>query len=327
MKSLNEFLCESFSDNVLKEFMKWVSTLPKTNNINDKFSKRFTVMFGSRDYNFKFIAWDKISGPTERLNLKQDTNEFKAVAKKLNSMKRKSIPELAIGRYKYTETGEYEWFILCSPDRYCVMIDHSSYTNEQVINIELTERNIVEQLNRISTYIGADDTIEVFIYNLSTYDVTNKILGREEAKSGVIYMDDDSLRRYRDKMVEQRERMVRQMKASKATGEIKDLFDKCAAKINEANAVISKYLSNPQKYVFASTDVNVLLGYLGAYRKEEYSLMNSMQTLIDGQATTLHSGYSFTADDIKNAKENISNLLKVIDARIKSINNNIKIVE
>ena len=29
MKSLNEFLCESFSDNVLKEFMKWVSTLPE----------------------------------------------------------------------------------------------------------------------------------------------------------------------------------------------------------------------------------------------------------------------------------------------------------
>ena len=327
MKSLNEFICESFSDNVLKEFMKWVSTLPEKNKINDKFSKRFTVMFGSREYNCKFIAWDKISGPTERLNLKQDTNEFKAVAKKLNSMKRKSIPELAIGRYKYTETGEYEWFILCSPDRYCVMIDHSSYTNEQVINIELTERNIVEQLNRISTYIGADDTIEVFIYNLSTYDVTNKILGRKEAKSGVIYMDDDSLRRYRDKMVEERERMVRQIKASKATGEIKDLFDKCAAKINEANTVISKYLSNPQKYVFASTDVNVLLGYLGAYKKEEYSLINSMQTLVDGQATTLRSGYSFTANDIKNAKENISNLIKVIDARIKSINNNMKIVE
>lgn len=325
MKNLNQFILESFSDNVLKEFMKWVSKLPQDDDINMVFRKRFTVMFGSRDYNYKSIAWDKITGPSERINAKED--DFKGIVRKLNSMKRKEITELAIGKYKYNKTGDIEWFILCSPDRRCVMIDHDKYRGDSALEGDLTERNIINYLNNVKNYVDDDESIEIFIYDLSTYDVTTKIIGRSEAKSGVIYMDDDSLKHYRDQMVDKRERMVRQIKASKATGEIKNLFEKCAAKINEANSVISKYLSNPQKYAIVSTDVNVLLGYIGAYGKEQYSLINSMQTLVDGQASTLSSGYSFTADDIKKAKENIGNLIKTIDNRIETINNNMKIVE
>lgn len=324
MKSLNEFICESFSDNVLKEFMKWVSTLPEEDYIYRKFSKRFTVMFGSRDYNYKFIAWDKITGPSERINAKED--DFKGIVRKLNSMKRKEIPELAIGKYKYKETGKTEWFILCSPDRRCVMIDHDKYRGDSALEGDLTERNIINYLHNVKNYIGDDDSIEIFIYDLSTYDVTAKVLGRSEAKSGVIYMDDDSLRRYRDAMVERREQMARQMKASKATGEIKNLFEKCAAKINEANSFISKYLSDPKKYSIASAGVCTLLGYLGAYGKASHSLMASMELLVDGQASSLSPGYSFGDDDVKKAKENISNLIKTIDARIESINNNMKMV-
>ena len=55
MKSLNQFIYESFSDNVLKEFMKWVSTLPEENWFGSYFRKPFTVMFGSRNY-YKAIA-------------------------------------------------------------------------------------------------------------------------------------------------------------------------------------------------------------------------------------------------------------------------------
>lgn len=328
MKNLNQFILESFSDNVLKEFMKWVSRLPENNDISDTFRNRFTVMFSERDFTYNTaIAWDKVSGPIERLNLKQDTNEFKAVAKKLNSMKRKSIPELAIGKYKYKETGEYEWFILCSPDRYCVMIDHSSYTNEQVINIELTERNIVEQLDTISTYIGADDTIEVFIYDLSTYDVSTKIEGRKNAKNGVIYMDDESLKQYRDKMVIKREKLVRQMKANKATGEIKALFEKCVNKINEANNIISEYLYNPKKYSFAAISICELMGWIGAYGEKTGSLMRSMKTIITSQSRLLDGGWEYASEDMKKAKEKIEILFETIDEKIKQVKSNMELTK
>lgn len=317
MKSLNEFICESFSDNVLKEFMKWVSTLPEENSVGSYFRKPFTVMFGSRNY-YKAIAWDKVTAPTERFNIKPEREQFQKVTRKLNSMNRKQIPELAIGKYKYKETGEYEWFILCSPERYCVRIMHSSY-GDTVRHVQLSERTIIDQLYAIGNYISDKDSIEIFLYDLSTYDVSSKVFDRSTAKEGIIYMDDENLKRYRDQMVRTREMLARRMKSSKNSTEIKTLFDKCADKITEANAVVSEYLSNPAKYAISSTYVGSLLGYLGAYGTASQSLLKSMERLVNGHSTQLTDGYKFADEDVKTAKENINVLLDKIDKNINQV--------
>lgn len=310
-KDEEEKLNKEYEEDVKKGY-KYASKRSPSNKI-------FKEIFGQED-----VLWDKITDKDiETIQPTEDENEQKKIDKKVREVI-KGNGKIMIAKNK---DGKFTCYINGWGTIYNLR-QGSSYYDHQGSNIsskgrgkEMPQYEKIEMMHGKTLY---------FITCTGRREIQHE---RGRAKSGIIMLDPDSLKRIAEKNVERYKKIIRDNKAKRLNND--ELINKCKKIITKAASYATMVAKDPIRHADLIANVTELSAYIydtrvyhapRSYRdKGYYSGVNGILPMMMKYTKSLNDvhrnggAYEYQSDEVKSAQKAMEEAVKKAEELIQKI--------
>lgn len=297
MKSLIEFITESFKDDNIRELFKWLK------QFDPKEQAKFKEAFLSSNDPTKpkyLYKWDKVeSNSLIEPNTILTNDVIHSLGKTILSDRKQNNESIILVHYKDKDDKEM-WGFYKSSHWYGRMFNGEAKIDKWVS----LRRELVSDLKK------AKDRDKIFVtyYYLNTFDASQLVADRVEAKQGALLTDED-VKKYLKEMIDKRKAALSKIKIEKLSDKVKKVATEVVNTINTLGEIYSVYNSNMKKYevyrehiIFTMSMCNKLYNDLNDL--EDAQEMNDM-------GKTLKDKLISTEKDLADTKKMIDELKEV----------------